>query len=309
MRTRPGAYTVILLIFVLVLSACGGGNDVTDEVALSDEADHAAPVEPGMELAEPDVDAGELTGNDAVLDAAQIDVAAVERRVIRSGELEVEVSDVRGAVRHARETAVDIGGFVASSSSRTLNDDGERADIALEVPSEAFETVMDRLRESRYVIRVEHESTSSQDVTEEYVDLNARLSNLQSTEARFVELLDEADTISEILSVEQEISRIRGEIERIQGRINYLDQRTNYSRIYASFLPVDDSDGVAAGGYFTPGETAREAWDASMRFVGAAGNAIVTIVVFFWWFWPVVAIALVVGMLVRRRYAARRAVA
>jgi hypothetical protein len=219
--------------------------------------------------------------------AAQVTGTGVERRVIRDAELVLEVSDVNRSVRHARELAGDYGGYTQSSTTRMLSEDREAAELTLEVPSADFDGILDALRDGPYVVRVDHESTSSRDVTEEFVDLQSRLGNLEATEIRFVALLDEAGSIDEILSVEREISRIRGEIEQIQGRINYLEQRTDFSRIHVMFYPEEDAIHIA-GKHFTPGETAREAWDASMQFMGAIGNAIVAVSVFFWWAWPFV---------------------
>lgn len=297
--------STVVIMFVLLVAACGGDGD-EDELASVQSTSDSPAVEPDVdeEVDEPAMDA-DVGGEDAERSrsgAAQISADAFDRRVIRSAELELYVTDVRAAVRHARELAADYGGHVDSSSSRSLEDE-EFAELLLEVPSSDFDTVLDALRDSRYVETVEHESTSSRDVTEEFVDLQSRLANLESTEIRFVSLLDEADTIDEVLNVERELSRIRGDIEQIQGRINYLEQRTSYSKIHVAFYPVaeeEESDEIVAP-HFTPGETAREAWNASMQVVGTVGNVIIAAGVFFWWAWPLLAISALVFLHYRRR--------
>jgi hypothetical protein len=180
---------------------------------------------------------------------------------------------------------------MTSSSAQTLSEDRKRNFLSFDVPAEQFESTLDRMRDHSIVTEVIHESTTTQDVTEEYVDLESRLSNLMATEARFVELLDSAISISEILDVEYELSRVRGEIEQLQGRINYLDQRTSYSRISVTLEQAEDERSTVAGSPFTPGETAREAWDASMQFIGTVANSLITIAVFFWWGWPLIILA------------------
>jgi hypothetical protein len=280
------------LMLALLVSACGSSDDSSVDLAATDESD-AAMSEPAMDGDYEESAAGDsadYSRDEGGEIAQQTQSGGIERRVIRNGELEIYVSDVELAVRHARETVEDYGGFIASSSSVALNDNGERSDLSIEVPAEEFDTVLGILRDGPHVVRVEHESTSSQDVTEEYVDLRSQLANLESTEARFVELLEDAISIADVLSVENEITRVRGEIERIQGRMNYLEQRTDYSRIHVGFYPEEDSIAVA-GQHFTPSETARSAWNASMEFVGTIGNGLITIAVFFWWAWPLVAIA------------------
>jgi hypothetical protein len=287
MYARAGMLLATVLM-VASLAACqgddAGDHDIAGSILSSD-----VPAEDVSEYpADADaIDDGGYRANDS---ASPVSADSFERKVIRSGELELVVSDVSRASRQARDLVADHGGHVAQSSARTLSEDEETAELAFEVPSEAFEQVLNDLREGSQVIRVEHESTGSQDVTEEYVDLESRLRNLESTEQRFVELLDDAYSISDVMSVENEISRIRGEIEQIQGRLNYLEQRTDFSRIYLSLSQGEESVTIA-GQQFTPGESAREAWNASMEFIGTVGNAAITVVVFFWWAWPLLLLA------------------
>lgn len=300
MFTR-GLIVVVLAILISSLAACSGGSD--DESATDGDVSMSSEPAPGeMVEEEAAMDRGGADDSAAASQpqVAQIQASDFNRRVIRSGDLELRVTDVEAAVRYARDAIADRGGHVASSTARSMGDDDARSDITFEVPSEEFDAIMGLLRDASQVVSVAHESTSSQDVTEEYVDLQSRLSNLESTEARFVELLEEAESISDVLSVENEISRIRGEIEQIQGRINYLDQRTSYSRIHVAYLLETDESVNVVGKHFTPGETARAAWDASMQFVGAIGNGVIAIAVFFWWGWPLLGLA-VFGIIYYRR--------
>jgi hypothetical protein len=282
-----------------LMSACGGDGD-SDEL-FSEDRDEAASEPYAGDIASTDGDAEEYVESDSTGSAVPISASQFDRRVIRSAELDLVVTDVRAATRNARETVADHGGYEASSNSSALSDSRERASITFEVPSDTFDAILNELRDSSQVLRVEHESTSSQDVTEEFVDLRSRLTNLRATETRFVELLEEAYTISEVMDVESEISRIRGEIERIQGRINYLEQRTDYSRIHVSFEEAEDESEIVAGTGFNPGETAREAWNQSIEFVGSVANALIMVVVFFWWAWPLLGLGLLAANHYRRR--------
>jgi predicted nuclease with TOPRIM domain len=82
--------------------------------------------------------------------------------------------------------------------------------------------------------KVLDERTTSEDVTERYIDLKARLNNLQMEEQSLVELLAKTKTVDEILRVEQELARVRGEVESLQGQINYLDRNVAMSLITVS---------------------------------------------------------------------------
>jgi hypothetical protein len=295
MMSRISLISIVAMLGLL-LAACSSDDAASDASISSDDAAHWS-----EEASEPakDADAAPVSdGSHESIGAGQV-VASFDRKVIRNAELEVVATDVASATRQDRDVVTDHGGYLASSSTRATGE-RERNDLSFEVPSESFEDVLSQLRDGTYVVRVEHESTSSQDVTEEYVDLSSRLTNLEATEGRFVDLLGEAGTIAEILNVEQEITRVRGDIEQIKGRLNYLEQRTDFSRIYLTIWPEEDAQIVASSG-FAPLETAREAWSASMEFMGTAGNAAVSVVVFFWWMWPLFGLALLAVTRYRRR--------
>jgi hypothetical protein len=288
MAQRSMMAVVVLSLVSFLVSACGSddaGSDSMDLAAVNQAGSDRAE-EPASEKA-----ADEYFADEDSSQPAQIHSSDFDRRVIRNGEIDLEVSDVETASRQFRELVADRGGFMTSSSAQTLSEDRKRNFLSFDVPAEQFESTLDRMRDHSIVTEVIHESTTTQDVTEEYVDLESRLSNLMATEARFVELLDSAISISEILDVEYELSRVRGEIEQLQGRINYLDQRTSYSRISVTLEQAEDERSTVAGSPFTPGETAREAWDASMQFIGTVANSLITIAVFFWWGWPLIILA------------------
>jgi hypothetical protein len=293
------ALMILLMLTVALATACGE-NGESDELS-SEDRDEAASEPYDGDIAATGGYADEYVESDSSGSVAPISASQFDRRVIRSAELDLIVSEVRAATRNARETVADHGGYEASSNASALSDSRERATITFEVPSDKFEAVLNGLRDSSQVVRVEYESTSSQDVTEEFVDLQSRLTNLKATEARFVDLLKQAHTISEVMDVESEISRIRGEIERIQGRINYLEQRTDYSRIHVSFEEAEDEPETVAGSGFNPGETAGEAWNQSIEFVSTVANALIIVVVFFWWAWPLLGLALLAAHHYRRR--------
>ena len=94
-------------------------------------------------------------------------------------------------------------------------------------------------------VKVESESTDNRDVTEEYIDLTARLGNAEATEAQYLSLLDEARTVEDTMRIYEGLSRIRQEIEQLEGRIQYLERTTSMSLISVSLEPA--SKLVASG--------------------------------------------------------------
>ncbi len=105
--------------------------------------------------------------------------------------------------------------------------------ISFRVRAENFDQAMAALHNLADDVR--SESTSGQDVTEEYVDLNARLTNLQAAEAQLLKLMEQAGDVSDILAVQQELVQTRGEIEQTKGRMQYLEQSAAMSLIQVTW--------------------------------------------------------------------------
>ena len=150
-----------------------------------------------------------------------------ERTVIYNAQLSLEANDIQGTLQKIRTLAEGYGGYVASSSRSTYGAQ-ERADIAIRVPKDKFQAAIQQIETYGKVL---DEGTTSEDITQQYIDLKARLNNMQRQEERLHEILDMAKTVDEILRVESELERVRGEIDSLQGQINYLEGNVEMSLI------------------------------------------------------------------------------
>lgn len=153
---------------------------------------------------------------------------ATERKIIKTGYITLEVADVAETMGKVAEVADELGGYVVSSH-KYEEEKKPSGSIRIRVPADRFDEAFDRLRQ--LAIAIPYESTEARDVTEEYVDLQARLHNLEATEAQYLALLEKAETVEEMLKVQQALSDVRGEIERIEGRIKYLERTTDMALI------------------------------------------------------------------------------
>ncbi|MCX7912762.1 MAG: DUF4349 domain-containing protein [Dehalococcoidales bacterium] len=153
--------------------------------------------------------------------AATAEQATVERMVIRSASLELVVEDVNNSIARITELADQYGGYVVNSN---VYQERNRlyGNISLRVDAARFYEALRALRQ--LAIEVKAESTSGQDVTEEYIDLDARLRNLEASESQLLELMKRAGDVEEILKVQQELTRTREEIERTKARMKYLEE-------------------------------------------------------------------------------------
>jgi hypothetical protein len=109
------------------------------------------------------------------------------------------------------------------------------ATITIGVPVQQFERVLNRLR--GLAIQVLDENASGEDVTDQYVDLQSQLTNLEATRERIKSFLDDATNVDEALRINQQLSEIERQIEEIKGRINYLQDRSAFSTITVNIEP------------------------------------------------------------------------
>ena len=204
-----------------------------------------APIPPqGMPKEAPSVDEGSFRSSGGE------DVGtSVDRKVIKTGHLTLEVDDIADAMDDVTRIARDLNGYVVSSN-KYGSEDRIFGRVSIRVPAERFEDAFNLLRQ--IAIDVPYENTDSQDITEEYTDLEAQLHNLEATEAQYLALLEKAETVEDILKVQQALSNVRGEIERIKGRMLYLERTSDMALIEASLQETKPigSIGWSASGVF-----------------------------------------------------------
>ena len=154
----------------------------------------------------------------------------LEKMVIYNAYISLETEDIGGGVARIRSVAERYGGYVAGSSRSTYGMQ-DVAEITIRVPKEKFHVAVQEVESYGKIL---DERTTSEDVTQQYIDLKARLENLQRQEKRLHEILDMAKTVEELLNVEREIERVRGEVDSLQGQINYLERSVAMSVITVS---------------------------------------------------------------------------
>jgi hypothetical protein len=154
--------------------------------------------------------------------------------IIKNGELALLVADTDRALDQATGVAVDSGGYIVSSKT-WLQDGFKYAQMTMGIPSDQFEAAQRRLR--GLALEVQNDTAAGQDVSQEYVDLQSRLTNLEATAARIREFLKDAKKVEEALQVNQQLSDIEGQIEEVKGRMQYLKDRSAFSTIALTLNP------------------------------------------------------------------------
>jgi hypothetical protein len=196
----------------------------------------------------------------------------MERKVIRTADLGLVASDPTDAEKRATAIAEEAGGYVVSSevSGSTEADDEAKThrefsvSMVLRVPAGRFTVALGKLRElgSRAVF----DRVSSDDVTEEFIDLNARIVAQKALEAQFLEILKQAKSVKDALEVHAQLAEVRTTIEKLQGRKQFLENETALSTIKLSIVK---SAPLVTAGRFGFGDTFKRA-GADLLNVSAA---------------------------------------
>jgi hypothetical protein len=217
---------------------------------------------------------------------------AVFRSVIRTARLALEVDHYDAGARRLLEIAEGAGGFIADSSFGEV-EGGPQGVFTLSVPAARFSAVV---RDVEAMGTVRQRQISAQDVTEEYVDLQARQRNLERHEQQLLSFMDRATKVSDLLAVEQELARVRGQIEQITGRLRYLAHNVEMASVTVALT----ERAKKSGGLWDFGGTAdkmQAAFMATVRQILAAGEQAAVLVSTLL---PIAAIATVAWGIIRR---------
>ena len=281
-RIKKSAVLAFVLLFGLIFVACAPRRGATETVAVPREVVPVAPVEFGEASAD-------------VISAK----ASEERMIVRTAEVALVVKDTEDTVAQIKSIVSTLGGYVVDT--RLWRDEEQlRGSITVRVPSESLDDALSQFK--ALAVKVERESGSSQDVTEEYTDLDAQLRNLEATEQELLELLktvrEKTGKAEDILAVHRELTNIRGQIEQIKGRMQYLKRTSAMAAVTIELIPDVLARPIAGSGW-RPSETVAGAFRAlvqTLRFIADAAIWIVLYVLpvavvvlipvaVVWWIW------------------------
>jgi hypothetical protein len=191
--------------------------------------------------------------------------AEAEQRIIKTADLAIAVDGVAAKTQEVSTLATGRGGFVQSSTLVEDESGYKTGYVVVRVPSDKFEATITDIK--NLAVRIDRESMNGQDVTEQYTDLEARLKSAKAQEEQYLLILDKAETVDEILSVQSYLQNIRYEIESLQGQIDSIGNQTEYSTISVSLseeirvkVPTEK---------FDLGRDIRLAFDAVVRLIQA----------------------------------------
>ena len=232
---RPFRSLLILAILGVALSACAsaGSSAAMPEPpakggTTNGQGDGAVPL---PAVGQDGTGTSSATGND---------VGAVDdARIIRTGTMDLQVSDVTAAVKAARAAILAMGGYVGASNAGT-DGDTPFAEISYRVPSNRWEDALAELRVlGGLTTKVVSEQTQAVEVTAQIVDLEARIRNLEASETALQGIAANATKISDVLEIQAQLTNVRGEIEQLKAQLKDLNDRASYATVSVRYgVPI-----------------------------------------------------------------------
>lgn len=229
----------ISIIILLILASCNSGenqpNTNTNMVSSEKRMESLAPV-----------------GDQSV---------SVERKIIKEGSIRFETKSVVETQKEIRKIVAELGGYIGNENSYNYEGTIEYS-LTARVPEDKFNTLIDRV--SSLAEKVESKNINSSDVTEEFIDVEARIKTKKELEARYKEILKKATRVDEILNIEREMGNLRAEIESLEGRMNYLKNRISLSTLNITFY---EKVSVPFGFFSKVKQALHNGWQALLWFI------------------------------------------
>jgi hypothetical protein len=283
MQLRRAAVGVALVAMVVVAgcdragdadSADGGGG--RGEEAVAPAADQAAPAAGATEAGK----AGGAGGGSTEA-AAQVRLVDLGNRVVRTAsvDLEVDEGDLNKTINDATDIVLKANGLYVGSSTSVPEGEPASGQVTFRVPVDAFEPVLRQLKE---LGAYRGERSSTEDVTNQYVDLNGQLAAWRAQERVYLRLLDRAKSVTDVIAVQNQLQQVQSNIERLQGQLDHLEDQSSFSTIV---LQLSEP---GAGGPAQPTGRLARAWATAVNGLGVMAAAVLVAVV---WLTPVVVLA------------------
>lgn len=191
-----------------------------------------------------------------------------ERKIIRNADLQLEANSPEETQQKISAIAESKGGFVIESTQSSSDVKATTRDtvtMTIRVPAAKFNETLDELRKTAN--RVIVETVKGQDVTEEFIDIEAQLKTKKALEEQFLEIMKRSNSVEDALNVQRELANVRGEIEKIEGRKRFLENQASLSTIKIKLQSPTAFSTNSSGFFYELKESIGNGFDAALSFI------------------------------------------
>lgn len=266
---------LLTLMLFITLASCSKSAEYGEAsaVALEDISTTDAAAEAATETAQTTDDTKEIAE----------EVTAPERMIVKQGSIRFETSNALETRQNIATSIKKLNGYLSKDSSTAY---GNRTEYTIEirVPAKNFETLLEGVTQT--ATKVDSKNISALDVTEEFIDVEARIKTKKEIEERYKELLKRANSIEDILKIESELGTLRADIESFEGRLKYLKNRVTLSTLSVTFYEKGES-------------TTSFGYEISSA-LGSGWENLLSFVIGIFYIWPFILIGTAIFVVIRR---------
>ncbi|TWR28453.1 DUF4349 domain-containing protein [Mucilaginibacter achroorhodeus] len=213
-----------------------------------------------------------------------------DKKIINEGDISFETADVVKTRKQIMTSLKQLGGY-AENDSEKVNGDENRKEyvLGIRIPAANFDTFLNSV--SGTATKIDQKNIRVRDVTTEYIDTKTRLNNKLELEKRYLNLLNRAGKMRDLLDIEEKLTEIRSDIESTQSQLNYMSKQVQYSSLNISFYTTQSKQVNAGNGF-------------GYKFMAAIGNGFDGLQSLFFaliGFWPFLIIAVLLWVVIKRR--------
>ena len=223
------------------------------------------------------VQEGVKYSSDISYDSMTNDVNVSNRKVVTNTNFSLHVKNVDDTVEYIRKKTTEMGGFMVNTDIRR-DEAASSSNLQVRVPSDQLVEFSKYLK--TLAVKVVYENISGNDITDQYVDYEEKLRSLESVKARFEEIMDEAETVDEIMNVQNRILNIQSQIDSIKGQIKYMDRSTSTSLVSISISTDELSLPYTPVKSWRPDVIMKEAIRAMISVLRAMGTVGIWLIAF-----------------------------
>jgi hypothetical protein len=222
-------HTILTILICSILCACGGNSKQSYDETLEMEVieAEASSAHSAVSVSNAPMTRSESSGSDSYSPVSPDD-PKIEKKIIRTGRLTLKTRELEDSRLRLDSLATELGGYIASES---YNDQEHQRsyNISYRIPAEKFNDFLHTVESGKE--KMESKTINVNDVTMQYYDISIRLENEKELEKRYLNLLNRANSVKDILEIEEKLNRNRQEIESKEGRLRYLDNQVSYSTL------------------------------------------------------------------------------
>ncbi len=205
--------------------------------------------------------------------------AVFERKIIRNANLTLETNAPEEAQQKITAIAESKGGFVIESSQSSSDAQATTRDtvtMTIRIPAAKFNETLDEIRKTSS--RVIVETVKGQDVTEEFIDIEARLKTKKALEEQFLGIMKQSKSVEDALNVQRELADVRGEIEQIEGRKRFLENQSSLSTVKIELQSPTAFSANSAGFFYQLGQAFSTGFSGALSFILVFVTALIALV-------------------------------